>query len=979
MRHRYAFSLLLGILLHVLFTSQPALSQSYMSQAAQHGFTLKKVVSDTAIATGQSFSYTVYFSIPAGSMAVTITDVLPPALSFQSISVTSACGSPTVSAPAVNSMGGTVSLTWPSVPSGCSGSFVVTVNFPNGTTCDGTTARNNVCLTGEIGSTFADFCTGYVSTRAMATNPWNIGKWILGAGSQPGPCNKITADSVVTYQICVWKNVGTTGQLNMENAVVTDTLPPGAILVPGSSSCGMTQTGNVITWNIGSLSALSMYNTQCCTFDVLYPSSIFPTGSQINNRATLRGALGSANAPCGPAVHNSNETCVEIKQVTSATFSKYAYTNGQPGCGGMFRIWICNNGSLPISALTVTDTIPAALSGLSLGTVSSGLSASLTGNILTATLSSPLAPTQCRYIEINFTIPSTATTGSTITNCAWLNFAGLPPQQACAAFTVNAPAPNPCLWKEVCNKQASYQPGDVFRYRLRVQNIGGQPITGATITDVLNPNLQFVGNLSYYTGTAWNAPCQTTSNWTGVGFSQSGQTLTFTLPPIAATCQNIFYNSCGMYGSFGVPFYFIEFDVKVSDTTALGNIPNNFSIAGGNLIGATTSNTDYVNVVGTSGFFLDKAVAPDTTSWASSVTTAASSTVNYRLQLTVAPGSVGLRHVTFADLLPRDNGTADQLILGPCSPRGSIFDVSYLSTVSTTPLSTAYGNPLSFATVNNFAPAGAPGAMFTGACGTTGMWSSGLSAGDMNLGWYFGSSPLGAGNSATSIFSASVPPTAAPPDSACNTFAANAAVRHLINSSVISDQQIGPLESGAACVLVDKGSTGKDTCFSVQLQSVTSSGVNAVGECEYSVVVSVTNPASSPLSGWFASDQGSVTPGSLSIPSGTSTQTLTFTDTAPADNFVCIRYGILDVVGQRILCDSICFDLPPCEESDPCDSVSVKQASTTSTGVDGDGNCTYTVSLSMNNTGSSPIPVWFDSFTGTVSPAVLTVPTGSST
>ena len=69
-----------------------------MSEAAQNGFTLKKVASDTAIATGQNYSYTIYFSIPAGATSVTISDVLPPMLSFQSISVTAACGSPSIGA-----------------------------------------------------------------------------------------------------------------------------------------------------------------------------------------------------------------------------------------------------------------------------------------------------------------------------------------------------------------------------------------------------------------------------------------------------------------------------------------------------------------------------------------------------------------------------------------------------------------------------------------------------------------------------------------------------------------------------------------------------------------------------------------------------------------------------------------------------------------------------------------------------------------
>lgn len=959
-----------------LGTAPLANAQSYVAEAQSNGFTLKKVVSDTAIATGQNFSYTIYFSIPAGATGVTITDNLPAGVTYQAISVTSACGTPTVVTPAVGTSG-PVSLTWASVPSGCSGSFVITVQFPNGITCNNTSVRNNVCMIATLGSVPIDFCTAFVSTRAIAANPWNIGKWVIGAGTQPGPCPNVSADSVVNYQICVYKNVGVTGQLNLANAVVYDTLPAGAVLV--SSTCGATQTGNVVTWTIGALSALPMYNTVCCTYSVLYPRAIFPTGTQLTNTATLQGTLGSPNNPCGQLNQTSNQTCVEIKTITSGYLSKYVYTNGQPGCTGKYSIWFCNNGSVPITTMTILDSIPFPLTGLSIGGSSPSLTTVLAGNVVTATLNSPLAPNQCVYFEVNFTIPSFATVGSTITNCATATIVGTAPLTACASFIVTAPAPKPCVWKEVCSKQPSYTAGSIFRYRLRVQNIGGLPITGATITDVLNPNLQFIGNASYYTGTSWSAPCQTTSNWPGVSLSQSGQTLTFTLPSIPASCQNIFYGNCGMYGTFGVPYYFIEFDVKVTDTTALGNIPNSFTINGGNLIGTTPSNIDYVNVVGTAGFFLDKGVATDTTSWASTLNTTAGSNVNYRLRLTVAPGSIGLRHVTLADLLPRDNPPNDNLILGPCGPRGSAFNLGFASPIISVPPAADYKNATSFANVNLFAPSGAPGPMFTSACGTMGSWTPGIVALDRNLGWYFGSAPLAAGNTATTMFTATVSPGAQDTEVACNTFAANAAVRHLINSSVYTDQVTGNLESGTACVTVVKDTSGHGDCIDIKTQSVISTGMNAVGNCTYEIVVSITNPGTA-TTAYFESDYGSVAPALLPIPAGTSTDTLTFTDTPPTDIFICIRYGIDNGTGVRILCDSICVDLPPCGgSSNPCDSLDAQLKSVTPNGADANGDCTYTVSFSFSNTSSNPIPVWFASDQGAVVPGGLNIPVGNST
>lgn len=917
-----------------LLCSMTVLGQSsYMSEAQQNGFTLRKVVSDTVVPTGMNFSYSIYFSFPPGTSSVTITDVLPAGVTFQGISVIGCPPTSTVT-PAINT-NGTVTLQWGAVPAGCTGTIVITVQFPNGTTCNGTGARNRVCLSSKIGEVGTDFCTGYVSTTATATNPWHIGKWVLGAAWQGGSCPYATGDSVITYQVCVYKDPGTTGQLNLANALVRDTLPAGAYLQ--SSSCGATQTGNVITWNLGSLSALPMYNTQCCTFTVVYPPGSFPSGSQISNQAWLSGLLGSASAPCGQVNMPSQKTCVEIKNITQVQFSKWVYTNTQPGCNGRYLIYFCNTGTTTLTSFTIRDTLPTTLTSYSLGSYSSGVSPVISGNILTATSTTSLAPGQCVYIYVNFTIPTGATPGSTITNCAWVTYPGITtPLQACRSFTVTTAAPQACVWKEVCSKKSSYKPGDTLRYRLRIQNIGGLAIgAGATITDVLNPNLEYLGGESYYTSTTWNTPCQTTSNWGTVTPSISGNTLTYTLPTIPATCQNFLVGSCGYYGTGTVPYYYIEFNVRVRDTSALGNIPNLFTISGGGLSGSTVSNTEYVLVEGGATFTLDKAVAPDLSSWSSSITAPPGGNANFRLRLTVGAGSVALRNICFADLLPRDNpgGPAplDRYILGPCPfNRGSVYDLSYNSTISTVPAASGERNPLSFARVDNFVPSA-----FTGGCGTAGTWSGGILAGDRNLGYYFGLTPVGAGNSATAIFNVAIPASAQNQEIACNTFAANGNVKHLIQSNLTQYIWAGQLESQRACITVQQPATD---CIRMDVVSITSVGMNAAGNCVYSIVADITNPNISSIQGWFSSPQGSISPSSIMLAPGVTTQNFTFIDTPPSDFFACIRYGIV-VNGDKKLCDSVCFDLPPCEPPhDECCTHFIHDISHTTVKYDADGN-----------------------------------------
>ncbi|GIV50822.1 MAG: hypothetical protein KatS3mg038_1343 [Candidatus Kapaibacterium sp.] len=891
------------------------------------GFWIKKVVSNTQIPSGVTFSYTIYFSFPAGTQNVTITDVLPPAVVFQSFSVTSACPPSSTSLPTAGTTG-TVQVSWGALPNGCSGSMTIVVSFPNGITCNGAAARNRVCLAGSVlingQQIFREFCTPYVSTTAQAASTWSIQKQLLGSTSVGGNCSRALPGDTATYLVCLTNNPGQwgwNGQLNLVNGTVTDVLPSGAQFI--SASCPVSVSGQTITWNVGNLSATQPYNTQCCTLKVYYPPSTFPANSQITNTVTLSGQTGSPQAPCG-SIQQPNTLCWQKvappPPTTTAQLWKWVSTNGQPGCGGTYTIQLCNTGQTTISSATITDTLPNGVSFTSFGYTHPGLTVSQSGGVITATLNSALQPGQCRWFSVNFTVSPTATPNSTITNCAWAQIPGLQPLQSCASFVVQAPAPSACIGKEICSPQASYSPGQIVRVRFRLQNIGGQSITGATLVDNLHPSLQYVGNPSFYSSNAWNTPCNPTSgtsSWTPAPtLSVSGQTITVSNITIPATCQNLFWNGCGYYGNAGVPFYWIEFDAKITDTAALGNIPNNYTLSGGGLPQPVTSNTVYLLVTGTTGFTLEKKVASDTTNWQNSLTASAGSTVNYRLRMNLT-GTAPLRYATFVDLLPMDNGSSDGKILQACASRGSQYSLTYQSTVASTPASTGYSNPATtLASANAISSAiGAP-PLFPTSCGTAGSWSSGIAAGSKNLGVVFGT--VGAGSQPTVVLAAKLDAQAQPGQIACNTFAAGGAVRHLLNSSTIQDVPIGALESAPACVTVDSTSR----CYRVSPQGTPPTPIGVVSTpkgdaCKYQWTVSVTNPGPA-TQGCVSSPQGQVTPSSFTLPTGTSTLTLTFVDIPPQDQVACFYFGTLDAAGVCTPCDTLCVDLPPCPKPDTC-------------------------------------------------------------
>jgi uncharacterized repeat protein (TIGR01451 family) len=639
---------------------------------------------------------------------------------------------------------------------------------------------------------------------------------------------------------------------------------------------------------------------------------------------------------------------VEIKNIIKGTISKFAYTNRQPGCQGKYVIWVCNNGNTPITNYTVTDNVPATLTGLSIGATSPQLTVTLVGTTVTATTTATLNPGQCVYFEINFTIPANATIGSTITNCATLTIPSVAPVTACNSFVVDAPAPTACVWKEVCNEQVNYTPGSTFRYRLRVQNIGGQPLTGGTVSDQLNPNLQYVGNPSYYSSTNWAAPCQTTSNWSGVNLTYNAGTNTVaaSLPTIPASCQTIFYPNCGMYGTSGIPFYYIEFDVKVVDTSALGNVPNQFALSGGTLPITVNSNIDFVTVVGVSGFTLTKGVRSGGSGpYSTAANTGAGGNVDYKLQLTIPPGNVALRYITFADLLPIDDVTLpDKLIIGPCTSRGSVFDMQYSSFIAASHPYSPYTNSTpGFASISNLVPVGAPTGLFAASCGTSGTWALGMAIGSQNLAFGYTSNAIGSSTPASIEFSATTAATAQTNQIACNSFVASGAVRHLLSSTITQDIPVGMLESNLACVTIkDQG------CLGNASMKVDCAGRDQFGNQQYTITINGSYATTPTAVLTMSSPQGSFAPASFPITSGPFTITSTFTDLAPANSTITIYYSIVGPNGVEICKDSILRDLPSCPgggTADDCCKEFIRRVTKKNIGYNNAGNVTLSTTL----------------------------------
>jgi uncharacterized repeat protein (TIGR01451 family) len=811
--------------------------------ANSNGIFVQKVVSNSTIPTGVGFTYTVFYSIPAGTMGVNIIDNVPAPLIIDGVIANPVCGTPTVTV-----TGNTVSYQLASVPNACSGSFQINVRFPAGTTCNNLSVDNRICLSARTPGT--EVCTKAVTTTAQATNPWHVYKTPLNSAYMGGACPWATTSDTIEYEVTVYKNGGIYGFMNLDAPQVVDQVPPGATLISSTliaPAIGtITQSGgagtNIVWTGLGTLDATQNYLVRRARIKIKYAGIVRP--ANVNNTVVMTGTLGSVAQSCGQATESSS-TCVRIVDpAPNGRFYKGAYVTGNSvGCTGYYQLCANNNGTAPLSNFDVTDAIPTGVTVNSIqvnGTVANPIILWINGTVFGTYTSNATVPvsgvTSIRFQNtgslavnawicyiINFTINSSAP--NTVTNTGLLLYGPAPQTvvSASASFGVYPPAPKPCVFKQICNKQTSYVQGSIIRYRLRVQNVGTTAMTGATLTDALNPNLEYVGNETYYTANNWNVPCGSTGQtaWTGVtqSNSSSNNNLSWNLPTIGSNCATIFYPNCGLYGTAGLSYYFIEFDVKVRDIAYVGVVPNLFSIQGTGFT-ATNSNIEYLTINANWSFNVDKKVSKDNgATYLSSIMTAPNATVQYRLTMTNTASAV--KNLTMIDMLPRDAGTSDFFMLNRPVSRGSQFDIKYTNFLaSTLPATTVFEN----ATTNiclpelTYSPAG---------CNPP-LWSG--TAPSLNAKMTFGPAWLTSGASEKYDFKAQISPTATAGQTACNTFAAIAAAPLYING-VNTDQLMSPLESVKACVTIDSTQGCCDRARITPTQESCCSQLQVTGEC----------------------------------------------------------------------------------------------------------------------------------------------------
>ena len=765
-----------------------------------NGFSLQKSVSLSTPKSGDIFSYTVTFSIPAGAVDVFVFDQIPSPLVIDGV-ITPPSYSGFV--PTVTNTAGLVKLYFPSVTSSISGSFQVNVHFPVDSACNGKRVANFAELTAKLPPN-TKLKTEPVYSTCVVDNPWRIQKYPNGLAYIGPPCPYATISDTVDYTVRIVKqNWVLSGSASWYNVSLNDILYGGAVVIPGT----YTSSANMSPSSIGVGGAISLppgfkldanaNNVYWARFKVKHAP--IPNNSCDSNSAKFS-AVDACNNPF------TETSTVKVKKVPPAPvgqLSKWASVTGNlPGCTGTYFIRVCNTGTAPLPAYTLADNFPACLVAGSVIPNAPPSGCTISGSGYNYTMAGPsLLPGQCHTYSFNFTIgtgcgtniSNTVTATSGFTGSATANIALLPPvATACLTKTICSPAPN------------AYAVGTQVRFRLRVQNIGGTPITLADIKDQLdNSSLEYVGNELYYSYPNPFAPCAPNPTtipsgatvWPGVGTFHNPTTgaLQWNLPSIGVECGNVPYPACGF--AYGLKAYYIEFTVKIKDTAGIGNIRNCAVIGNGTLSPTTVSSCATFVTNGVLNYTVSKQVSKDNgATYSSGVSVSPGAVVDYKLA--GVNSGIGLINPVLVDLLPRDNGTSDNFILN-CSPRGSNFDVRYNSFVSSS--HTYSGQFFSNAVGANTVP---ELGIALSCMPTVPTWVTSPWAGTANLKTQL-SQPFGSSPALAYVFKAQTDPSGKEGDVACNTYALRGSAKYIFN--YVPTYLLQPaLESGKACVTLEK-------------------------------------------------------------------------------------------------------------------------------------------------------------------------------
>lgn len=256
--------------------------------------------------------------------------------------------------------------------------------------------------------------------------------------------------------------------------VISDVLPAGLTYV--SSTGGGTANGQTVTWTIGAL-APGTSVTRTVTAKV---GSGVATGTTLTNTASTHADEVPADKTDTGSLVVGTKTDLKVTKTTPAS-SVYAGENLT------YTITTTNTGPSDALAATMTDTLPAYLSLVSIDDTTS---CTVTGADITCAYGT-LTPGATRTVHVTVQVAPTRTAPAT--NAADVTTTTPDPNPANDHSQVTTPVvPRADVSLTKTASGTDFEGGDTVTYTIVARNDGPSTATGVTVTDPLPTDLSFV-------------------------------------------------------------------------------------------------------------------------------------------------------------------------------------------------------------------------------------------------------------------------------------------------------------------------------------------------------------------------------------------------------------------------------------------------------------------------------------------------------
>ena len=394
---------------------------------------------------------------PSAASAVSVTDTLPPGVTFVSVSASN--GGWTCS----NAGNASVTCDRPNWNSGASTTFTINVTAQN--------QAGTMTNSASVSSTTPDPDPGNNTDSADTT----VNASADLAVTKAGPAT-VVAGGNVSYTVDATNN----GPSNASNVTLTDTLPADVTFVsvtPSNGGWTCSNAGNASVtcdrpnWNSGAST----------TFTIVVTAP--------NQTATLTNAASiTSTTPDPDPGNNTDRVTTDVDPSADLRLQKSGTAAVDPGETIRYRLTVTNDGPSDAADVSVTDTLPAGVTFVSAS--GSGWTCANAGSVsVTCSRATLVAGATAPRLNVRVTAPDG---GAQLTNTATVTSTTPDPDPSNNSGTAATRVANAADLSIVKRGPATAEPGSTISYVLRVSNAGPDAARDIRVTDTLPDGVTFV-------------------------------------------------------------------------------------------------------------------------------------------------------------------------------------------------------------------------------------------------------------------------------------------------------------------------------------------------------------------------------------------------------------------------------------------------------------------------------------------------------